>query len=74
MALFALRWLELEHPAGDGAYAWILVASITVLVGAIAARTIVAGVHGQLLPSPGGAPAVALSRRLDASSRVRSAA
>jgi tellurite resistance protein len=74
MTLFALRWLELEHPAGGSAYAWILVAPITILVGAIAARTIVAGARRQLLPSPGGVPAVALGRSLDASGRVRSAA
>ncbi|MEA2189459.1 MAG: tellurite resistance protein [Solirubrobacteraceae bacterium] len=61
MALFALRWLELEHPAGASAYAWVLVAAITILIGAIAVRTIVAGVHGQLLPSPGRAPAMALN-------------
>jgi tellurite resistance protein len=57
MALFALRWLELEHPAGGSAYAWVLVAAITALVGAIGARTILAAARGQLLPSPGGAAA-----------------
>jgi tellurite resistance protein len=62
MALFALRWLELEHPVGGGVYAWILVSAITVLVGAIAARTIVAAARGQLLPSPPGAHAVAMRR------------
>jgi hypothetical protein len=50
------------------------VAAITVLVGAIAVRTIVVGAHGQLLPSPAGAPAMALSRPADASPPVRSAA
>ena len=60
MALFALRWIELKHPAGGSAYAWVLVAAVTVLVGAIAARTIVAVAHRQLLPSPRRAPAVAL--------------
>jgi tellurite resistance protein len=63
MALFALRWLDLEHPAGGSAYAWVLVVAITVLVGAIAARTIVALAHRQFLPSPGGAPAMALNTR-----------
>jgi len=63
MALFALRWLELEHPAGGSAYAWVLIAAITVLVGAIAARTIVALAHGQFLPSPARAPAMALNTR-----------
>jgi len=53
----SLRWLELEHPAGGSAYAWVLVAAITALVGAIAARTMLAAARGQLLPSPGGAAA-----------------
>jgi tellurite resistance protein len=52
MALFALRWLELEHPPGAGAYAWVLVAAIAVLIGAIAARTIVATARRQLLAPP----------------------
>jgi tellurite resistance protein len=52
MALFGMRWLELEHPAGGRAYAWMLVAAITILVGAIAVRTIVAAARGQLLPAP----------------------
>jgi tellurite resistance protein len=63
MALFALRWLELEHPAGGNAYAWVLVAAVTALIGAIAARTIVAGAHRQLLPAPSAAPAVARTTR-----------
>jgi tellurite resistance protein len=67
MALFALRWLELEHPSGGSAYAWVLVAAVTGLVGAIGARTIVAAAQRQLLPSPRGAPAVAHGRPLDAS-------
>jgi tellurite resistance protein len=53
MALFGLRWLQLEHPAGASTYGWMIVAAITVLVGGIAARTIVALARGQLLPSPG---------------------
>jgi tellurite resistance protein len=53
MALFALRWLELEHPAGASVYGWALVAGITLLIGAIAARTMVAVAAGRLLaPSP----------------------
>jgi tellurite resistance protein len=61
MALFALRWLQLEHPAGGSAYAWVVVAAVTVLVAAIGVRTIVAATHGQLLPAPARAPAVALT-------------
>jgi tellurite resistance protein len=52
MALFALRWLQLEHPAGAGWYGWALVAGITLLIGAIAARTVVAAAEGRLLPQP----------------------
>jgi tellurite resistance protein len=44
MAVFALRWLQLEHPPGGAAYGWGLVAVISAFVGAIAARTIVAAV------------------------------
>jgi tellurite resistance protein TehA-like permease len=58
MAVFALRWLQLEHPPGGSAYAWVLIAAITVLVSSIAARTILAAARGQLLPSPGGAAAL----------------
>jgi tellurite resistance protein len=54
MVTFALRWLALEHPAGARAYAWILLSAVSGLVGAIAARTIVAGMRGQLLPSARG--------------------
>jgi tellurite resistance protein len=57
MALFALRWLELKHPPAGSTYAWVLVAAVTALIGAIAARTIVAGAQRQLLPAR--APAAA---------------
>jgi tellurite resistance protein len=50
MALFALRWLELEHPAGGTSLAWLLVAGITVLIGVIAARTVVALTRHTFLP------------------------
>jgi tellurite resistance protein len=59
LATFALRWLDLEQPAGGGVYAWILIIATSGLVGAIAVRTIVAGASRQLLPSPGGAAAAA---------------
>jgi hypothetical protein len=57
MSLFAVRWLQLEHPARGSAYAWALVAAITTLVSSIAARTVLAAARGQLLPSPGSAAA-----------------
>lgn len=43
MVTFALHWLDLEQPAGARVYGWILLAAVTGLIGAIAARTVVAG-------------------------------
>jgi tellurite resistance protein len=40
VATLALRWLALEHPAGQRAYAWVVIALTTILVIAIAARTV----------------------------------
>jgi tellurite resistance protein len=67
MALFGLRWLEVEHPAGAGAYGWALVAGVTLLIGAIAARTLVAAAQGRLLPRPAAAPATPLDTLAGAS-------
>ncbi|MEA2468515.1 MAG: tellurite resistance protein [Thermoleophilaceae bacterium] len=50
VALVALRWLSLESPAGNSVYAWILIAAVTGLIAAIAARTLVALTRGKLLP------------------------
>jgi tellurite resistance protein len=69
MAVFALGWLKLEHPAGARACAWLLVTAITALVGAIAARTILAAIRGQLLPSQRGVTGVAPGRTPSAASR-----
>jgi tellurite resistance protein len=74
MVTLALRWLALEHPAGAQAYGWILLVAVTGLVGAIAARTIVAGLRGQLLPSSGVHVAETSSEPADASRRARLAA
>jgi tellurite resistance protein len=41
MATLGLRWLAAEHPVGSHVYAWIVVALVTMLVGAIAVRTMV---------------------------------
>jgi tellurite resistance protein len=41
MAILALRWLALEHPAGERVYAWVVIALTTILVIAAAARTVV---------------------------------
>jgi len=41
MATLALRWLALEHPPGQRAYAWVVIALTTILVITVAARTVV---------------------------------
>jgi tellurite resistance protein len=41
VATLALRWLAAEQPAGEKAYAWIIVAAASALVAAIAVRTII---------------------------------
>jgi tellurite resistance protein len=47
----ALRWLSTESPAGKAVYAWIVIAAVTGLIAAIAARTLLALTRGELLPS-----------------------
>jgi tellurite resistance protein len=48
-AVFALDWITLSRVAGGTAYAATLVALITILVGGIAVRTVVAIARGQFL-------------------------
>lgn len=48
----ALNWLTAEHPPGTTAYAVLVVALITLFILAIAARTLLAAVRGELLPPP----------------------
>jgi tellurite resistance protein len=50
VATIALRWLSIESPAGKTVYAWILIAAVTGLIAAIAARTLLALTRGELLP------------------------
>jgi tellurite resistance protein len=50
MVTLALRWLSLEHPAGARLYGWTLLAAVTGLVGAIAARTVLAVLRGRAHP------------------------
>jgi tellurite resistance protein len=57
MVSLALRWLALEQPVGARVYAWILLAAVTGLVAAIAARTLQAALRGQLLLSASRQPA-----------------
>jgi tellurite resistance protein len=56
---FALGWLAVESPAGKAVYAWILVATVTGLIGAIAVRTLVALGRRELLPQPSAVPSQA---------------
>jgi tellurite resistance protein len=44
-ATLALRWLALEHPTGQRVYAWVAIVLTTILVIAVAARTIQDIVH-----------------------------
>jgi tellurite resistance protein len=46
----ALHWLVDLQPTGWRVYGYLLLAAISVLVGAIAARTLLAAVRGELLP------------------------
>lgn len=52
-----LHWLAILKPAGWRVWAYVLLGAVTLLIGAIAWRTVVAMVRGQLLPAP--APAAA---------------
>jgi hypothetical protein len=63
-----------EQPVGARVYGWILLGAITVLIGAIAARTIVAGVRGQLLPSVDAQVAEKSGQAMDVSRRAGLAA
>ncbi|MBV8997608.1 MAG: hypothetical protein JO304_01015, partial [Solirubrobacterales bacterium] len=47
-----LHWLADQHPAGWRTWSYLVLAAITLLVGAIAARTVIALRRGQLLPAP----------------------
>ena len=51
-ATVALLWITATEPAGARAYAAVVIVLITALIAAIAARTVVAAVRGQLLPQP----------------------
>ncbi|MCH5676859.1 hypothetical protein [Streptomyces gilvus] len=53
VASVTLRWNEHGHPSGHLTYTYLLLAAITLLIGGIAMRTLVALVRGQLLPKSG---------------------
>ncbi|MFE2538799.1 SLAC1 family transporter [Actinacidiphila glaucinigra] len=58
VAAVAIHWVERLHTPGAGAYTYALLAVITVLIGGIALRTLVALARRQLLP-PAPPPQVA---------------
>lgn len=47
-----LRWNEHSHPSGYPVYTYLLLAAITLLIGGIAVRTLIALLRGRLLPKP----------------------
>jgi tellurite resistance protein len=49
-AATVLHWLNDNRPAAAGVYEYLTAAAITVLIGGIAIRTLVAAARGQLLP------------------------
>ncbi|RLP91274.1 TDT family transporter [Micromonospora sp. CV4] len=55
VATTTLHWIADTRPSGHRVYAYLVLAAITVLIGGIAVRTVVAAARGQLLP-PAPAP------------------
>jgi tellurite resistance protein len=51
VATFGLRWLHVEHPAGEALWSWLTTAAATLLVAAIAARSIGLLRRGAFFPS-----------------------
>ncbi len=49
-AIDALLWLSATRPAGTAAYAAVVLGLVTVLIGAIAVRTVIAIARGQFFP------------------------
>jgi tellurite resistance protein len=50
VAILALHWLQLERPADQRLLAWLVCAGVTVLVGGIAGRSLLAIGRGQFVP------------------------
>ncbi|WP_433286622.1 hypothetical protein ACQPZQ_30915 [Pseudonocardia sp. CA-142604] len=71
VASVVLHWLVVTRPFGYVAWAWIVLAAITVLIGGIAVRSIVALVAGTLFPSSPAAPPPA-GRSQESSAPTRS--
>jgi tellurite resistance protein len=51
IALFAITWLHIEHPAGESAYAALALGGVTLLIVAIAVRSLLAIAHREFLPA-----------------------
>src|ERR1700722_9294023 len=51
IALFAITWLHIEHPAGESAYAAVALGGVTLLIVAIAGRSLLAIAHHEFLPA-----------------------
>ena len=58
VAAIALRWLAVEAPGGQTLYASLVAGAISLLVAAVAARSLLAVARGELLPPSPAAPAV----------------
>ncbi|MEV6374877.1 hypothetical protein [Micromonospora musae] len=52
VATVALHWISDGKPPGHRVYAYLLLAAITILIGGIAVRSIVAAARGRFLPPP----------------------
>jgi tellurite resistance protein len=52
----ALEWIALRHPAGATTYAAVIIGAITIFIGAVTARTVVAVRRGQFFPVSPQAP------------------
>jgi tellurite resistance protein len=59
VATVALIWLQDGQVAGYRVWQYLVLAAITLLIGGIAARTVIALARRQLLPGPAAAPVVA---------------
>jgi tellurite resistance protein len=61
-AAYALEWITLSNPPGATAFAAVVIAVLTALIAAIAARSVLAAARGQFHPAPPPGPATGLSR------------
>jgi tellurite resistance protein len=52
VATFGLRWLQVEQPSGAALWSWLVTAAATLLVGAIALRSLALLRRGAFFPSP----------------------